>query len=249
MEIYSDSESNRIANEIRDDVEELGQSMGAMMGADTNVNKEKAYETIMKLHENPIPFAIDFLNRNKERLNRLKQKINTGDSSFIELNEGVAFAVIGIINFPINNGKMMTFASDFRKHLRDPEVQKIKKDLSESAWVLTSLKQLEISQEIRSQIANLLSTISQIEKRFKPTTGCFISTYVYGSYDAPEVVELRLFRDKYLFNNKIGRLIIDSYYEISPLLIQKFGHNHLFKILSKALVYNAVKVIQLFKYH
>ena len=165
MEIYSDSESNRIANEIRDDVEELGQSMGAMMGADTNVNKEKAYETIMKLHENPIPFAIDFLNRNKERLNRLKQKINTGDSSFIELNEGVAFAVIGIINFPINNGKMMTFASDFRKHLRDPEVQKIKKDLSESAWVLTSLKQLEISQEIRSQIANLLSTISQIEKK------------------------------------------------------------------------------------
>lgn len=249
MRIYSDPEADRIANQIRDDVEELGQSMGAMMGADTNVNKDKAYEIIMKLHENPIPFAIDFLNRNKERLNKLKQRVNTNDSSFIELNEGVAFAVIGIINFPINNGKMMTFASDFRKHLKDPEVQKIKKELSESAWVLTSLKQLEISHDIRSQIANLLNTISQIEKRFKPTPGCFISTYIYGSYDSTEVVELRLFRDKYLSTNKIGRLIIDSYYDISPVLIQRFGHNHIFKFLSKAFVYNAVKLIQLFNYH
>jgi len=248
MIIYSDPETNRIANEIRDDVEELGQSMGAMMGAETSADKEKAYEIAMKLHENPIPLAIDFLNRNKERLNTLKQKVSTGDSSFIELCEGVAFAVIGIINFPINNGKMITFASDFRKHLRDPEVQNIKKDLSESAWILTSLKQLELSQEIRSQIANLLNTISQIEKRFKPTTGCFISTYIYGSYDSPEVIELRLFRDKFLSNSRIGRFIIDSYYGISPMLIHKYGHNRLFKTLSRTLVYTAVKVIQLFNH-
>jgi len=105
---------------------------------------------------------LDSLNRNKERLNKLKLKIRTIDNSFVELSEGVAFAVIGIINFPVNNGKMMTFASDFRKHLNDPDVQKIKKDLSESAWVLTSLKQLEISNDIRSQISNLLYTISQM---------------------------------------------------------------------------------------
>ena len=219
MIIYSDPETNRIANEIRDDVEELGQSMGAMMGANTDVNKDKAYELIMKLHENPIPLAIDFLNRNKERLNKIKLKIKTSDNSFVELSEGVAFAVIGIINFPVNNGKMMTFASDFRKHLNDPEVQKIKKDLSESAWVLTSLKQLEISNDIRSQISNLLYTISQIEKKFKPAVGCFIATYVYESYNSPEVIELRLFRDKFLSNSRIGRFIIDSYYGISPILI------------------------------
>ena len=83
MKLYSDPESNRIAIEIRDDVEEFAQSAGAMMGADTNVNKDKANEIIMKLHENPIPLAIDFLNRNKERLNKLKQIINTSDRSFI----------------------------------------------------------------------------------------------------------------------------------------------------------------------
>jgi hypothetical protein len=248
MIIYSDPESNRIANEIRDDVEELGLSMGAMMDPDSKANKEIAYEILMKLHDNPIPFAIDFLNRNKERLNRLKQNIITSDSSFIELSDDVAFALIGILNFPILNGKMMSFASDFKKHLHDPEIQKIKKNLSESAWVLTSLNQLEISKDVKSQIIDLLNTVAQVEKRFKPNTGCFIATYVYGNYDYPEVIELRLFRDRYLSNSKIGRFIIDSYYEISPGLIQMFGSNTLFKILSKVLVYSTVKLIQLFTY-
>lgn len=46
--------------------------------------------------------------------------------------------------------------------------------------------------------------------------GCYIATAVYGSYDAPEVLVLRRFRDEYLAKSVLGRSLIRTYYRISP---------------------------------
>ncbi len=46
--------------------------------------------------------------------------------------------------------------------------------------------------------------------------GCYIATAVYGSYDAPEVLILRSFRDQVLQKHWIGRLFIKIYYFFSP---------------------------------
>ena len=48
--------------------------------------------------------------------------------------------------------------------------------------------------------------------------GCYIATAVYGSYDAPEVLVLRRFRDEYLAKSVFGRSLIRTYYRISPRL-------------------------------
>ncbi|MCL1876230.1 MAG: putative DNA binding domain-containing protein [Synergistaceae bacterium] len=53
--------------------------------------------------------------------------------------------------------------------------------------------------------------------------GCFIATCVYDSYDCPEVRVLRLYRDNTLANNIWGRLFINIYYSISPIIIKLFG--------------------------
>jgi len=57
--------------------------------------------------------------------------------------------------------------------------------------------------------------ISEI-KRMTKKKGCFIATAVYGDYDSPEVITLRLFRDNYLNNSIAGRGFIRLYYLISP---------------------------------
>lgn len=51
--------------------------------------------------------------------------------------------------------------------------------------------------------------------------GCYIATAVYGSYDAPEVMVLRSFRDNTLKQSAIGRWFIKTYYRLSPPVAEK----------------------------
>lgn len=53
--------------------------------------------------------------------------------------------------------------------------------------------------------------------------GCYISTCVYGSYDCPQVLRLRAFRDGVLRHSLPGRLFIRAYYAVSPWLVRRFG--------------------------
>lgn len=49
--------------------------------------------------------------------------------------------------------------------------------------------------------------------------GCYIATMVYGSYEHPQVLELRKFRDEVLASTLLGRLFIKIYYFISPKIV------------------------------
>lgn len=51
--------------------------------------------------------------------------------------------------------------------------------------------------------------------------GCYIATAVYGSYDAPEVMALRGFRDNVLAKSCLGRTFIRIYYMISPPIAER----------------------------
>ena len=58
--------------------------------------------------------------------------------------------------------------------------------------------------------------------------GCYIATCVYGSYDAPEVLTRRRFRDEILRKHRLGRAFIRCYYAISPHLVKCFGKSEWF---------------------
>lgn len=51
---------------------------------------------------------------------------------------------------------------------------------------------------------------------------CYIATMAYGSYDAPEVIHLRKFRDSFLKKRKWGRNFIAWYYRKSPGWVDQF---------------------------
>lgn len=63
----------------------------------------------------------------------------------------------------------------------------------------------------------------------KRKSGCYIATCVYGSYNAPEVMILRKFRDNRLSKTVMGRFFIKIYYKISPWLVKCFGKTNWFK--------------------
>jgi len=77
--------------------------------------------------------------------------------------------------------------------------------------------------------------------RYKPTTtsmkaGCYIATAVYGSYDAPEVLTLKNFRDDVLTKSILGRLFVKLYYFFSPPIANKLKYaNRINKIVKNLL--------------
>lgn len=52
-------------------------------------------------------------------------------------------------------------------------------------------------------------------------SGCYIATMVYGSYDAPKVMVLRAFRDRFLQRYGWGRRFISWYYRASPQFVAR----------------------------
>jgi hypothetical protein len=78
--------------------------------------------------------------------------------------------------------------------------------------------------------------------------GCYIATAVYGSYDCPQVMVLRRFRDNILATKFFGRAFIKIYYLISPWLVAHFAGQEWFngffrKRLDKLILYLKAKGI------
>ena len=48
------------------------------------------------------------------------------------------------------------------------------------------------------------------------SSGCYIATACYGSYDCVQVLTFRNYRDEYLSQTIVGRLFIKAYYALSP---------------------------------
>lgn len=99
----------------------------------------------------------------------------------------------------------------------------IKLDPNTKEVNITSLDDLKCKME---QDRMQQSTSSQTKQS---SSGCYIATSVYGSYDCPEVWTLRRFRDHVLASTWLGRLFIKTYYSISPKLVKNFGQKSWFK--------------------
>lgn len=104
-----------------------------------------------------------------------------------------------------------------------------------SLWKQGVKFHLEFVQEMESFLENKSKILSYVEKIQKydlsfetplispPPGGCYIATAVYGSYDCPEVLVLRQYRDEVLSKSWYGRLFIHTYYTISPHIAKRLS--------------------------
>lgn len=85
------------------------------------------------------------------------------------------------------------------------------------------------------ELAEILESIKQDKTVFQAYQGknhpstksggaCYIATAVYGSYDCPEVMVLRQFRDDTLLKTWYGTVFVKVYYALSPGIVRKFGN-------------------------
>jgi len=93
----------------------------------------------------------------------------------------------------------------------------------------------------KAEYATYLARDNEIIECLSATSAsgsCYIATAVYNSYDAPEVLCLRKYRDEILSTSILGRLFIKTYYLFSPPVaerLKKTRHINIFvrKILDK----------------
>jgi hypothetical protein len=81
-------------------------------------------------------------------------------------------------------------------------------------------------------------TDTEMQRRLNAASaeGCFVATTVYGSYEAPEVLVLRRFRDETLVRSRSGRAFISCYYAISPSLARQIKAQGAASRISKRLL-------------
>ena len=76
------------------------------------------------------------------------------------------------------------------------------------------------------------------------TDACYIATCVYGSYDCPEVLVLRRYRDNVLKRTIYGRIFIRIYYAVSPHIVRIFGRFNWFHSIFKSILNRIISRIE-----
>ncbi len=104
---------------------------------------------------------------------------------------------------------------------------------------------IKIAKELKSKVSLVESIIAKYEpKGSEKSSGCYVATCIYGSYDCPPVWTLRRFRDDILSQNILGKLFIKFYYATSPTAVKIFGNQVWFHNLFKAHLDKLVKKLQ-----
>lgn len=106
--------------------------------------------------------------------------------------------------------------------------------------IMAQLNALNTEPEVRSRLRENTAILSGNAKQ-ENAGGCFVATWAFGDYDAPEVLVLRTFRDDFLAASFVGRAFISSYYRISPALVRTLGDR---RYLKRATRYSLSKLIK-----
>jgi len=102
--------------------------------------------------------------------------------------------------------------------------------------IFTKVLKLNISPSLRNTI-NIIKNNNSFNSSINSSSGaCYIATMVYKSYDAPEVLVLRKFRDNVLQKTCFGRKLIRQYYKYSPGFVEKFKDNKKINLIIKNLL-------------
>lgn len=185
---------------------------------------------MQRLLVNGFNVALDLINSTMHDLKALKNIVGATNSTYLEISNIIVGNCAGLLRFKAMEGMM-----------------------SNSGAIHTALKTMEVvaqNFDMSGDVKNLFNqTLVQIQNANNKAnntsnSGCYIATIVYGSYYAPQVVELQNFRDNVLQKTTLGRLFIILYYNYSPKIALSMSKQKLFNGVVRYFLNRFISIIK-----
>jgi hypothetical protein len=185
--------------------------------------------------------ARDTVKKCKPKLDNIQILVGSHNELFQKLSNDVASISLACLIDYVNNGGNSALGLPLK--IDEHEIN-----------VMNSIGELEMNFEMRKRYneqKNLLIDLQRsIQKRNSSTSrsssgsgGCYIATMAYGSYDHPQVMVLRQFRDEVLEESIFGRWFIKIYYQYSPKLVEKLKGKEKFNIIIRNFLNQVIKIL------
>jgi hypothetical protein len=185
--------------------------------------------------ESGLQIASQLLEKCLPELLFIKSKVGHLDQGYLYLSDALAVTTGAIVKMPVSSISMLANTSDFKteSHI----AHKFKADLAEATRLMKIISNFDLSIKAREIINQNINRLNEAERRVnKTSSGCYIATCIYGSYNAKEVLIFRAYRDNVLSLTPSGLYLIRLYYYISPIIVKSFGKSEAFRKSTKILL-------------
>ena len=199
--------------------------------------------------------ATELLNKCKPNLLNIEAALGNSDSFYLKLSTRVASQALSYIIDWINryqdeiNKRLATIHMPSDKYT----LTRLLKEEVDKAWnITTSIGSMDLEtgfrtryNQNRSSLSNLKTQLSKVTTSSnESSSGCYIATMAYGSYEHPQVFILRQFRDETLDKSTFGKWFIKVYYHYSPLLVEKLKNQKIANVLIRKSLNQFIKLIK-----
>ncbi|MDR2231911.1 MAG: hypothetical protein LBE56_02165 [Tannerella sp.] len=207
---------------------------------------------------NTVPNAKDLALSCKPKLEKIKTTLGAKDDLYLKLSSAVVGNSQGMLVLVVNAAQ-----EKFKILInldRNIAIDILKTDIKDSIEVINYLNSFDMDSATRERYNSNKSVLRELAGQLnisvpksasysgssssKSRGGCYIATMAYGSYEHPQVLMLRQFRDEVLAQSMPGRLFIKCYYHYSPKLVKVLKNKQFINKLIRNILNQFIKVIK-----
>jgi uncharacterized protein YqiB (DUF1249 family) len=193
----------------------------------------------------------DCVNSCIPRLKNIEKTVGSESDFYCRISNLFISPVIETI---VIRAQRSQLANSLRFDARHAALETLDSVYQEFLQVMTSMESISMSPEMGKKYNSTKKSLetlyneNQIKLNNTPpdkkkSGGCYIATMAYGSYEHPQVMVLRQFRDETLDKSQFGRWFIKTYYHYSPKLVEKLEDKEVINKAIRKLLNQFIKLI------
>jgi len=263
MKLFKISKSIAIGNQTKDRIKENIEGLDEWIKDKPERDKQNRIaddlqfitsklENFQKLNDSASN-AKELIISTKAKLSNIKSTLGAYDEFYLTVSSAVVNNAQGMLVAAVNKAQDgLTHAYDNSSKL--VVLSRLKNILTEAIEATNLMGTLDMTSEVRTRYNtnkdSLVSLKNQIDHALTPRGGgssgggnCYIATMAYGSYDHPQVIALRRYRDNTLSKTFLGKKFIKIYYKYSPSLVGLLKNKKIVNVIIRSILNKLIKII------